>query len=65
MPVDLESLPAPIFLPGESHGQRILEGYGPWGPKESDTTHATWHHTRTCPISRGHNILLTNHFPVC
>ena len=30
--------PTPVFLPGESHGQRSLEGYGPWGCKESDTT---------------------------
>ena len=27
-----------IFLPGESHGQRSLAGYGPWGPKEWDMT---------------------------
>ena len=27
-----------IFLPGESHGQRSLEGCIPWGCKESDTT---------------------------
>ena len=27
----------PVFLPGESHGQRSLEGYSPWGRKESDT----------------------------
>ena len=26
------------FLPGESHGGRRLEGYCPWGHKESDTT---------------------------
>ena len=26
----------PIFLPGESHGQRSLTDYGPWGRKESD-----------------------------
>ena len=26
------------FLPGEFHGQRSLEGYSPWGRKESDTT---------------------------
>ena len=26
------------YLPGESHGQRSLEGYSPWGHKESDTT---------------------------
>ena len=25
--------PAPIFLPGESHGQRSLAGYTPWGRK--------------------------------
>ena len=29
--------PTPIFLPGESHGQRSLEGYSPRGRKESDT----------------------------
>ena len=28
----------PVFLPEESHGQRSLEGYGPSGHKESDTT---------------------------
>ena len=27
-----------VFLPGESHGQRSLVGYSPWGRKESDTT---------------------------
>ena len=30
--------PTPIFLPGESHGQRSLAGYSPWGCKEWDTT---------------------------
>ena len=30
--------PIPVFLPGESHGQRSLLGYSPWGHKESDTT---------------------------
>ena len=28
----------PVFLPRESHGQRSLAGYSPWGHKESDTT---------------------------
>ena len=23
--------PTPVFLPGESHGQRSLVGYNPWG----------------------------------
>ena len=30
--------PTPVFLPGEFHGQRSLEGYSPWGLKESDMT---------------------------
>ena len=27
----------PVFLPGQSHGQRSLAGYSPWGCRESDT----------------------------
>ena len=30
--------PTPVFLPEESHGQRSLADYSPWGCKESDTT---------------------------
>ena len=30
--------PTPVFLPGESHGQRSLVGYSPRGCKELDTT---------------------------
>ena len=37
-PLEREWLPTPVFLPGESHGQRNLVGYSPWGHKESDTT---------------------------
>ena len=29
-----EWLPTPVFLPGESHGQRSLAGYSPWGFKD-------------------------------
>ena len=35
--------PTPVFLPGESHGQRGLAGYSPRGRKESDTTEVTQH----------------------
>ena len=35
--------PTPVFLPGESHGQRRLAGHGPWGCRESDTTEVTEH----------------------
>ena len=30
--------PTPVFMPGESHGQRRMMGYSPCGHKESDTT---------------------------
>ena len=30
--------PTPVFLPGESHGQRSLVGYSPWGCKELEMT---------------------------
>ena len=33
--------PTPAFLPGESHGQRSLVGYSPWGPKQSDMSKVT------------------------
>ena len=32
--------PTPVFLLGESHGQRSLVGYSPWSRKELDTTEA-------------------------
>ena len=36
--------PAPVFLPGGSHGQRSLVDYSPWGHQESDITEK-WEHT--------------------
>ena len=33
-----EWLPTPVFLPGEFHGQRSLDGYCPWARQELDTT---------------------------
>ena len=33
--------PTPVFLPGESCGERSLVGRCPWGRTESDTTEAT------------------------
>ena len=38
IPWGREWQPTPVFLPGEFHGQRSLEGYSPWGCKESDMT---------------------------
>ena len=42
-----EWLPTPVFLPGESHRQRSLAGYSPWGHTESDTTECAHTHTHT------------------
>ena len=38
--------PTPVFLPGESHGQKCLVGYSPWA--QSATNEATGH---TCTQS--------------
>ena len=37
----------PVFLPGESHGQRSLAGYCPWGRKEVDMSKQLSTHTHT------------------
>ena len=37
--------PTPVFLPGESHGQRSLARYSPWGHTELDMTKAIHAHT--------------------
>ena len=45
--------PTPVFLPGESHEQRSLAGYSPWGCKESDMTEATQHACRkSCSLTK-------------
>ena len=46
IPVRRTKEPTLVSLPGESHGQRRLEGYNPQSCKESDTTEATWHAAR-------------------
>ena len=45
--------PTPVFLPGESHGQRILVGYSPWGCRvrydwicTHTQTETVWHWSR-------------------
>ena len=41
-----------VFLPGESHGQRSLVVYSPWGWKESDTTERLSTHTHRILMSQ-------------
>ena len=36
----------PVFLSGESHGQRNLMRYSLWGSKESDMPEVTYHTNR-------------------
>ena len=45
-PLEEEMATTPGFLPGESHGQRSLVGYSPWGCKELDTTEWLSTHTQ-------------------
>ena len=53
--------PIPGFLLGESHGQRSLAGYSPWGRPESDTTERLtvalslllFTDTSLCPLNEG------------
>ena len=49
--------PTPVFLPGESHGQRRLAGYRPRGRKESDSLR-----DRTCTHASS-PIHIPSHFP--
>ena len=41
IPLRMAQQPIPVFLPGESHGQRSLAGYSPQDHKKSDMTEAT------------------------
>ena len=40
--------PTLVSLPGDSHGQRSLAGYRPWGSKEPDMTQHLNTHIPTC-----------------
>ena len=44
-PLKEERATTPVFLPGESHGQRSLAGCSPQGHRESDTTEQLSTHT--------------------
>ena len=50
-PLEEGMQPTPVFLPGESHRQRSLAGYSPWGHKRvgHDLAHM---HTRLNKVTR-------------
>ena len=52
-----------VFLPGESHGQRSLMGYSPWGQKELDMTE--WHTFTfiTFKKERADNFIFSKNYP--
>ena len=47
--------PTPVFLPGESNGQRSLAGYNPRGHKESDMTY--WLNNNSKEIGMGAKVM--------
>ena len=53
--------PSPVFLHGESHRQRSLVGYSPWGCKESDTTEVTYHKLQPFQTSLDYVSFSTDH----
>ena len=44
--------PTPVFLPGESHGQRSLADYSLWDRKELDTAEQLSMYIYACTLSR-------------
>ena len=46
IPWSRKQQPTPVCLTGESHGQRSLAGYSPWGCRESDRTEPLCTHTQ-------------------
>ena len=57
--------PTPVFLPRESHGQRSLVGYSPWGCKELDMTEHTCAHTHACTRTHTHTHTHTHRIYAC
>ena len=53
--------PTPVFLPGESQGQRSRVGYSPWGCKELDITErlALLHYANTVDTQQNEKRNLT------
>ena len=57
--------PAPVFLPGESHGQRGLAGYSPWGHRvRQDWSNLACTHTHTMVCKRQAHPNISEAFPV-
>ena len=52
--------PTPVFLSGESHGQRSLAGYSPWDHEELDATETTqhsWYWQYSSSLNTSHSLI--------
>ena len=50
-PLEKGMQPIPVFMPGESHGQRSLADYSPSGCKELDATDTSTFHGKVESVS--------------
>ena len=50
--------PTPVFLPGKSHAQRSLVGYGPQGRRELDMTELLSAYTHTHTHTHTHTLII-------
>ena len=55
--------PTPVFLPGESQGQRKLSGYSPWGQKVSDMSEQLSTHMLSIKIQIRNSLILIQMTP--
>ena len=63
--LDKEWQPAPVFLPGEFQGQRILVGYSSWSCKGLDITEQQTVYRRTqMEGQKGHQKSFWLHFSI-
>ena len=51
VPLEKGMQPIPVFMPGESHGQRSLADYSPSGCKELDATDTSTFHGKVESVS--------------
>ena len=56
--------PAPVFLPGEPHGQRSLVGYSPWGTESDVTEHQQPIADSLCCMVETNTTLESNYIPI-
>ena len=56
----VRKIPTPVFLPGESHGQRSLVGDRPWACRVGHDLVTEHTHTRVCACTHTHTHIHTH-----